>query len=215
MRFRIIPPSAAAAILAALFAAPFAWAQPYRSVGPDGRVTYSDIPPIATDTHSGGGTNTGNGASATAGLPYELAQAAQKYPVTLYTSKGCAPCDSGRTLLAARGIPFTEKTVNSNDDIAALKKITGNASLPLLTIGSQQLTSFQASDWSHYLNAAGYPETSQLPSSYQRPPATPLAPKAALKAPTAAAPEPSTPTPVENVPVVPPPAPNNPAGIRF
>jgi glutaredoxin len=211
MRSRIILPSVAAAILVALFATPFGWAQPYRSVSPDGRVTYSDMPPTAADAR-GGNSDTSNGASATAGLPYELAQVAQKYPVTLYTSQGCTPCDSGRDLLTARGIPFNEKTVNSNDDIEALKKITGNANLPLLTIGGQQLANFQANDWSQYLSTAGYPAASQLPGSYHRPPATPLAPKTLA----AAAPKPNVPVaPVENTPTAPPPDPNNPAGIQF
>jgi len=226
MRPRIILPTvtwlaAAIAACAALSVAPPAWAQLYRSVGPDGRVTYSDIPPASTPTRGGkdnsGGSPSG-GAAATASLPYELAQTAQKYPVTLYTSQGCAPCDSGRNLLIQRGIPFTEKTVNSNDDIAALKKISGSANLPLLTIGGQQISGLQDSNWSQYLSAAGYPETSQLPGGYHRPPAAPLTPKTqetAATAPPAAGPKEMPAARVENTPVAPPRDPNNPAGIRF
>ena len=38
-----------------------------------------------------------------------------RFPVTLYTSTNCAPCGAGRTLLASRGIPFSERTVATND----------------------------------------------------------------------------------------------------
>jgi glutaredoxin len=213
MRFRAIPSAVAAT--AALFIATSAWAQLYRSVGPDGRVTYSDTPPTAASAHSGDNSDSPHsGAPASAALPYALAQTAQKYPVTLYTSPGCAPCDAGRSLLTSRGVPFTEKTISSNDDIAALKKIAGSANLPLLTIGSQQITGFQDSNWSQYLSAAGYPETSQMTNSYHRPPATPLAPqpKVTASAPALAA-APSAPD--GNPSVAPPSDPNNPAGIRF
>jgi len=218
-RFRVILPLAGLVVwpCVALLAAASASAQPYRSVGPDGRVTYSDIPPTAASARdSGNGINSSGSTSATT-LPYALAQVAQRYPVTLYTSQGCAPCDSGRSLLTGRGIPFTEKTVSSNNDIAALKKMTGNTSLPLLTIGSQQISGFQSSNWSQYLSAAGYPETNQLPDSYHRPSATPLAPPSPAEAATAApvtTPE-DTAAPAENTPAAPPPDPNNPAGIRF
>jgi glutaredoxin len=184
-------------------------------VGPDGRVTYSDMPSTAVDARSGGDNSSGGG-SATAGLPYALAQVAQKYPVTLYTSQGCTPCDAGRNLLIGRGIPFSEKTVISNDDIAALKKIAGSANLPLLTIGGQQISGFQDSNWSQYLNAAGYPEASQLPSSYRRPPAAPLAPPKAVSAAASEDEADKTPAaPVESPPVAPRADPGNPAGIRF
>ena len=152
----------------------------------------------------------------TAGLPYELAQTVQKYPVTLYTSQGCgAPCGSGRNLLVSRGIPFIEKTVNTNQDIAALKKITDNQSVPLLTIGGQQLSGFQDSNWSQYLSAAGYPATSQLPNTYHRPPATPLAPPAEAAPAPPATQEAPPPAPADDIPATPPKDPNNPAGIRF
>jgi glutaredoxin len=207
-----------ASVAVALLAAPIAGAQPYRSVGPGGHVSYSDMPSTAAGARIGNDSSSQDGGrSASAGLPYVLAQVAQKYPVTLYSSPGCAPCDAGRNLLTRRGIPFAEKTVTSNDDITALKKIAGSANLPLLTIGGQQISGFQDSNWSQYLNAAGYPETSALPGSYQRSPATPLAPPPppATAAVPSATSEDMPAAQSESPPVAPPPDPNNPAGIRF
>ena len=199
--------------LGALLLAGTAQAQVYRVVGPDGRVTYSDKPTAqpardAAPSSAGGSSNTA--------LPYTLAQTAQRYPVTLYTSKECVPCTTGRNLLINRGIPFSEKTVESNDDIAALQRLAGNNSLPLLTIGGQQLKGFSDSEWSQYLDAAGYPKASQLPASYRRPAATPLVARTAAAAPAAQAAEPAEPAPAPAGPsVAPQRTTTNPTGIRF
>ena len=58
----------------------------------------------------------------------ELRQVATRYPVVLYTGDNCAPCNSGRNLLNARGVPYTEKTVTTNEDAEALKRMAGEAS---------------------------------------------------------------------------------------
>lgn len=189
----------------------------YRQVGPDGRVTFTDQPPpAATAPGAGAGSaSAAGGNDATAGLPFELRQVASRYPVVLYSGKDCAPCNTGRNLLNARGIPYTEKTVSTNEDIETLKRLTGDASLPVLTIGAQKLRGFSDSEWSQYLTAAGYPQRITLPASYRRPAPSPLT-TATTVAPAAApadrsqAEAPAAPT---DVPVVPPPS--NPAGIRF
>ncbi|MDR0275990.1 MAG: glutaredoxin family protein [Burkholderiaceae bacterium] len=161
--------------VALLLTAGAAQAQLYRSVGADGTVTYSDKPPVnAAPSRSAPAADADQASSNGSALPYDLAQVAGRYPVTLYTTKECAPCDQGRNLLARRGIPFTEKTVNTNDDIAALKRLGGDGNLPMLTIGGQRLGGFSEADWSQYLDAASYPKTSQRPGGYQRPAATPL-----------------------------------------
>src|SRR5437764_1334999 len=76
----------------------------YRIVGADGRVTFSDKAPASADQGKLVGTGVGakGDASGTA-LPFELRQVVGKYPVTLYTFAGCAPCDTGRALLTSRG----------------------------------------------------------------------------------------------------------------
>ena len=147
-----------------------AHAQLYKWVGPDGKVSYSDTPPPAsakrleTKSMSSGETDT-------TGFPYELATAAKNHPVTLYTTANCVPCEDGRRLLNERGIPFTEKTVSSNDDITALKKISSDGQLPLLTVGRSTERGFEATMWNTALTAAGYPETSKLPKNYRNQPA--------------------------------------------
>ena len=94
----------------------------YKYTTPDGRTVYSDQPP-PSDARNVQQRDFAAGASTfdTTRMPYELRRAAENFPVTLYTSSQCAPCDEGRRFLNQRGVPFTEKTVNSNDDVAYMK----------------------------------------------------------------------------------------------
>jgi len=188
----------------------------YRIVGADGKVTFSDKPPVSAQQGKIATTGVGAAAaSSNSSLPFELRQVATKYPVVLYTAASCAPCDSGRALLTSRGVPFNERTIITNEDRAALQRQMGDTSLPYLTVGGQRIRGMSESEWTQYLDAAGYPKTSKLPAGYQNAAPTPLialptgspAAKAAEKA-QAVASEPV---------YVPPPASNpaNPAGIKF
>jgi glutaredoxin len=194
-----------AAGLAALAVLP-AWGQ-YKVVGPDGKVTYTDRPPAAAEGKAAplrGGRESTVG---DAGLPYALRTTASRYPVTLYTTPDCAPCDQGRQLLRQRGIPFRERTATTEADRAAWASSVGGTQAPVLTIGNQKLSGFQDSSWHSYLDAAGYPRESQLPAGYSPPPPQPLvaqAPAAPQREEAAAAP----------APVAPPPAPAS-GGFRF
>jgi glutaredoxin len=144
-----------------------AQAQLYKSTGPDGKVTYSDTPP-ARGNVTQQKTSAGSGAGDTSdGLPYEVALAVKNNPVTLYSADKCIPCDDGRKMLNQRGIPFSEKTVKSNEDIAAVRKIGGANELPLLTVGRSKESGFSASSWGTALTAAGYPEKNILPKTYR------------------------------------------------
>ena len=192
----------------------------YRIVGPDGKVTFSDKPPV---TASNVTARSGNGKALDANpqngsLPYELRQIATRYPVALYSGAGCVPCNAGRLLLQGRGIPYTEYTISSNEDVEALQRLSGERSLPFLTIGGQKIKGYAEAEWTQTLNAANYPTTSQLPGNFRYPAPKPLvstqklapAPDAgetreAAEEPTAAAPA---------APVVGP-SPSNPTGIKF
>lgn len=192
----------------------------YRIVGPDGKVTFSDRPPAdasappARSNAAPAAAATASPAATNGALPYELRQVANRYPVTIYTGSDCAPCASVRNLLASRGVPYTERTVTSNEDIDALQRLSGSTSLPFGTIGGQQLVGFSDVEWTQYLNAAGYPKQSQLPSNYRQPAPTPLVAIKPVEA--APAPVPQAPArPTLPPPVIDGPTPSNPAGIRF
>jgi glutaredoxin len=179
-----------AAIVLCLAASTGAWAQ-FKIVESDGRVTYTDRPPVETAAkvlqlgRSGAVVSTPEVA-----LPTELRQAVQRYPVTLYTTTECPSCDAGRKLLQTRGVPFTERRVASEDDAQALDKAVGGRTVPALTIGAQPVRGFSDTDWTAYLDVAGYPRESKLPRNYPTAAVVPVAERAAPAKPAASAPPP-------------------------
>jgi glutaredoxin len=200
---------AAPLALASLLAATPAYAL-YKVVGPDGKVTYTDQPPVNVENKVQSMDSRGTVGNDVA-LPYEIRQVVQRYPVTLYVSNDCTPCDAGRQMLRERGIPFAEKLVVTSEDSTALQSLTGSASLPALTVGAQVVRGWERGQWTSYLDAAGYPKESKLPANFPQGKAEPLtARREAVQAPApAAAPRPAAPAPAQPAPTTPP------SGIRF
>lgn len=187
----------------------------YKVIGPDGKVTYTDTPPAdASQVRPvGGAVAAAAGTPDTSMLPTELRQVASRYPVTLHTTSDCAPCDTARQMLRQRGVPFAERTYGkTGTDQNALKAATGGGTtLPALTVGRQAVKDgYNAANWNSYLDAAGYPSDSRLPSSYRAPAPVPAVAATEASAPAAAAP--ATPSPV---PATPAPRPASGPNIRF
>ncbi len=204
-----------AALGIGLWAASPAWAI-YKIVGPDGSVTFSDVPPSTAQGKSVQSLNASGSAISQnnfAGFPTGLREASRKYPVTLYTAPQCDACDAAREFLQQRGIPFVEKTITSNADIKAYKALSdGSDRLPFIAIGDTKLPAgFSSSNWGIALDAAGYPKTSALPRTYVRPQPMALVPPPTVKKDAAAngASGPAEPS------VLPPPNPNAPKGFQF
>ena len=177
----------------------------YKVVAPDGSVTYTDrpvTPPTGGQVQSmrAGTAAPAAAAGSTATLPLELRNAASRFPVTLFTSNDCQPCDTGRQLLQQRGIPYAERLVNTDDDTAALQRLTGGRTVPSLTVGGQALRGFQDGDWQSTLDLAGYPKESKLPRGWSAGAPTPLVVRSVVpreapaQAPRADAPAPATPS---------------------
>ncbi|MET3117135.1 glutaredoxin [Undibacterium sp. GrIS 1.8] len=148
-----------------VFAMGSAQAQLYKWVGADGKVTYSDVPPPPSVKQLQ--TRSFDSGEPASNLPPELAAAVVKNPVILYTSSDCSPCDEGRTFLKANGIPFKEKTVNSDEDAKKLKQVSGDNQLPFLIINSSRFKGLNTTEWRTALSNAGYPETNKLPKDYK------------------------------------------------
>lgn len=176
----------------------------YKVIGPDGKVTYTDRPPITADSKVTA-INARSGASEVS-LPLDLRRAVARYPVTLFVAgAACDPCDAGRQFLRQRGIPFSERQVQTPEDNDALERLSGGRDAPTLSIGSQVLRGLSPEIWGSYLDAAGYPRESQLPANYQYPAAAPVV----ARTPPPRAPEQSaTETPAAA-------RTSNPAGIKF
>jgi hypothetical protein len=146
-----------AALALALLSAGTIHAQTYRWVDKDGKVHYGDRPPASV----GGQVQERRLGTPAAdkSLSYGMQQAMANFPVTLYVSADCGEgCNEGRDYLKQRGIPFSEKSVASKEDIDALKKLAGGeAVVPVLAVGSKSAQGWLKSDWQRLLDAAGYP----------------------------------------------------------
>lgn len=148
------------AVLILLLTAAGAQAQTtYRWVDPSsGRTVISDKPPPEgarqVVTRKGEESNTPT-------VPYATRQAAEKFPVVLYSAANCADnCKNARELLNRRGIPFEEKMVQSNEDIDNMKALFGGeATVPSVLIGKQGTRGFEAGAWNNLLDLAGYPKS--------------------------------------------------------
>lgn len=158
-----------AAALLLLFASS-AQAQ-YKWISPDGTVGYGDRPPPPGARIIDGlrGTATPAG-SAEAALPYALRTAVARFPVTLYTTPRCEPCDLGRAHLKKRGIPFAERTIVTQADVDVLKKLGSSGEmLPVLGVGNERTDGYESGSWDRLLDAGGFPKSSMLPSNYKAP----------------------------------------------
>jgi len=137
------------------------FAETYRWVDATGRVIISDSPPpgkpknvLKADTSEAGD-----------GLPFAVKRAAEAFPVTLFTSADCvADCKNARELLNGRGVPFTEKMVQTAEEFAELKALVGDAFVPALKVGNQRVRGFEAASYNNLLDLAGYPAKA-LPGS--------------------------------------------------
>ena len=183
--------------------------QVYKSVDKNGQVTYSEVPPLP----GSGDKLTGESASSVP-LPYALQQVVSRYPVTLYTTADCGPCISAKLMLTQRGVPFTERTVSSNEDLTAYKRLNSDNNFPLATIAAQQLKGYEESEWTKYLDAAGYPKSSSLPRNYRNAEPVSLTPKKVVEKieKTAVTEKPTSTRPAATASQEPN---NNPAGIKF
>lgn len=147
--------------LASAVAASSALAQTtvYRWVDSEGRVHFTDRPP--SEAHSDLTQRVvGGNFSADARAPSANLQAViQKFPVVFYTSAECGdPCRIAREMLLKRGIPFSERSVQSGPDVAEeLIKRAGGLYVPSLSVGGNTLRGYEESAWRTVLDTAGYP----------------------------------------------------------
>ncbi|MDH4234892.1 MAG: glutaredoxin family protein [Gallionella sp.] len=154
----------------------------YRWVDSSGKVHYSDVPPAnRADVER---RKISGAASQGEDLPYETQRAKQNFPVVLYVTNGCgAPCDQARSMLSKRGIPYSEKSLKTQQEVDEFYKMSGSNGAPTLSIGKNFLSGFLESRWSSELDVAGYPKAASYrqriaPPAQPAPPPAPLAPPA-------------------------------------
>lgn len=151
-------------------------AQMYRWTDQKGSVHFTDTPPPpgARNVQKKAGSSGGGDAPA-AGVPYVLQQPMKDFPVTLYTAANCDACAPARQLLNARGVPFKEINVTTNEDIAQLTRAVGGNAVPSLLVGPTVIRGYEEGAFHRALDIAGYPKTGVLPARAQPAPKPPAA----------------------------------------
>ncbi len=130
----------------------------YKWVDKDGKVYYGDRPPVGP----GYKVQERQTAAPVADkqVSYALRQAMSNHPVTVYASENCGrSCSDGLDYLKQRGIPFAERLVATQEDIDALKEVSGGATeVPVLQVGSRIYKGWLLTGWQRLLDVAGYPK---------------------------------------------------------
>ena len=163
--------------------------QLYQWKDAQGRVFYSDQQPPPSVKNAS--QKNFKGSFIEGGESYAMKRAREKSPVILYITACGATCDQAKQLLDQRSIPYANKNPwASDEDRAALKKLTGKTHVPVLIIGSAKLEGYDATQWNASLDLAGYPKAGDTTK------------KAALTQNPASPPK----TPEDNTPEVPVPA---------
>lgn len=129
----------------------------YRWVDEQGKVHYGDVPAAGAGNIESKKliTSTVSGDD----LPYATRRAQQSFPVTLYVSASCGDyCVQARNLLQQRGIPYSEKILVTQADVATFKQQTGTDRVPVLQVGKNYLLGLQEFQWHTELDSAGYPK---------------------------------------------------------
>lgn len=133
--------------------------QVYRYIDADGRTVYSDRPPPPSAKNVQP-KRLGANYIETNELPLEARQAAERFPVTLYTFDCGELCTSAETLLNRRGVPFRTVIVSDPDGAAKLQALTGALTAPVLQVGDKVVVKgFTEQRWQSTLDEAGYPKT--------------------------------------------------------
>jgi glutaredoxin len=151
-------------------------AQPlYRWTDDKGRVHITDTPPPASARNI---QQKSPGASGTneAQQPFEVRQAMQNFPVTLYTAPACKEaCAMARTHLNRRGVPFTEIQVADDASREELKKVSGGEDVPTLLVGRSVHRGYAQDQYEGLLDSARYPRSGLLTPRAQAAPPLPEA----------------------------------------
>jgi glutaredoxin len=135
----------------------------YRWIDAQGKVHYTDQPPPA-EVRDVTEKKLSAPAQASSQTPYTTQAAVRNFPVTLYVSNCGDTCNRAREHLNARSVPFSEKDPTDPAVADALKKLTGDMSVPVLLVGkAAPIKGYGSESWDAALDVAGYPKKAANP----------------------------------------------------
>lgn len=126
----------------------------YKSVGPDGKITYSDKPPISGNVQKKLTFKNLPSTKLPASAASKLAQAGNKKTtdnprliageVTLFTASWCGYCKQAKAYLASQGINYREVDIETENGMVEFSQAGGNGSVPLLIAGKESVLGFSS-----------------------------------------------------------------------
>ena len=78
-------------------------------------------------------------------------------PVRLYTHPQCVPCGEAKSLLASRGVSFSEISADTAEGLAELEKVSGGKNVPVLVVGQSITSGYADTNFNKALDDAGFP----------------------------------------------------------
>ena len=151
-----------AATTAAAVIAASATAQPqqvFRYVDKEGRIVYTDRAP-PSDSKDVQAKRLSPNFIENNDVPVAVAQAMERFPVTLYTFACGLVCQNAEALLNRRGVPFSTVNVEEQKGAEMLLKLTGAQQAPVLQVGDKIIAKgFNEARWTAMLDDAGYPKS--------------------------------------------------------
>lgn len=149
--------SAGLLLACGLVAVGAAWAQTvYKSVGPDGKIVYSDQPPTTgrlQKTMKFELASSALPASAASYMeqfrkahPGGSAQAATGKGVTLYSAVWCGYCKQAKAWLSGHGVTYHDVDIDAPGGMAALAQANGGGTgVPVLVVDGKSMNGFSTS----------------------------------------------------------------------
>jgi len=128
----------------------------YKSVTPDGRILYSDHPPVQGQVVK---TLAQSAAPSTA-LPVSAVEQLRKLRalapaiaapstdgVVLYSAAWCGYCKKAKAYLTEKAIAYREVDIDTPDGLAAFAQAGGGKGVPLLVAGAQRVQGFSPASY--------------------------------------------------------------------
>ncbi|MGJ7528115.1 glutaredoxin domain-containing protein [Variovorax sp. GB1P17] len=135
----------------------------YKSIGPDGRTIYSDIPPPqARDSKTLTFKNLPASALAAETIAYveqlrksadSRASAPPPRDTVLFSAKWCGYCRQAKSYLAAKQIGYREIDIDTAEGKMAYAQLGGNSGVPQLFFNGQGVTGFTAAAYDAFFQA--------------------------------------------------------------
>lgn len=152
-------------------AMPATWAQTlYKSIGPDGKATYSDKPPaegrLEKTLKIENLPNTALPPNLLAELQaLRMARAKAAVPTSgavLYAASWCSYCRQAKRYLASKGVSYEEVDIDTPSGKSAFAVVGGGGGVPLLVLKGQQIRGFSAQAYDQVFAGQRYPSSNYL-----------------------------------------------------